>query len=135
MILFFIISMLGHKDSQASTSWRDLEVQKIYQPLKKISIFLNNDISTLPPRVFNIAKTVPLTLLDQIPLDQINVQLYQFQVPGCSKKDKKCDSEVQMLDADYGVKLNTGCVFEVYVENKDLFRESIVSEFSTHSKL
>ena len=102
--------------SSITGSWDDLEPGKPYALKKSV---------TLKPNVV-IASGVPLKYLERVSLDPVQVFRFDFKMIKCPPSLAQQKTDIVMVDRDYGMELQPGCLISIYVETKDYYHVSLL---------
>ncbi len=109
-----------------ASSWNDLEIGQDYTLSQELNLKFksNND-------VFNIPSGTAVNLYDMLPLDMINVVLYQFKLPKCPVNDFETEMEIIPVQetsplVEIGAQVASNCLLEIFIETKDIYSSSIV---------
>lgn len=122
-LLSILISCAAFANTSPSETpaWYDLELGTTY------SLALPIEFVEPAPGIA-VPTNAQLTFVDQIPLDEIRVQALIFLWKDCPEEVKPRAQNMILLENDqYGVVLDPGCELEIYLENKDLSRASILT--------
>lgn len=123
MKLSFILSLFICVGGYAAdnNAWKDLikgERYKLGQSIK------------FEDTGFSIKKGTRVKLIESTPLNMIKVQLHRYKISDCSKKEVETDLAMVSVrgdkDAAVGINMSKGCILEVFVEKKDLNKESLL---------
>ncbi len=77
------------------------------------------------PQPLVVTKGTPFTLVSITPLDEISVINYEMSFGPCSSTYQGQSDEVFIVNELYGFSLSPHCVFNVFIEPKDLSLPSV----------
>ncbi len=91
-------------------AWNEMEINENYR----------FNFPVLITDTFNIDQGEGVQFLDQIPLDEIRVQLFKFRLLDCQAQRQNQTSDMILILDRFGLQLDQGCILEVFLENQDL---------------
>lgn len=95
-------------------SWQQIDLKQ----------YLNFDRDVVINRCVTLKKGSHVQVDNIMSLDPIAVTIYQMSFLSCTDDLKTLETDIEIIDETYGIKLNTGCQIEIFVENKDLEKPS-----------
>lgn len=102
--------------------WNDLEINQSYKLGQSFELpVIEGDIPAV-----NFTEGEEVVLKDIVPLDMISVVLFIFDYKNCPGQNIKTDMEIiPVQNVEIGALLEKGCQFEIYIETRDIYSESL----------
>lgn len=118
------IGLMLISTSLFAASWNELEIQNKYQITQSFQLPQVERSSS----ILDIIEGDKFELADIIPLDMINVILFQFDYKNCPGPELKTDMEIIPVKntspvVEVGAQIEK-CKLEIFIETKDLMTES-----------
>jgi len=121
MRIIILLASLFAFSAQAGI-WNDLEINQSYKLGQSFELpVIEGDIPAV-----NFTEGEEVVLKDIVPLDMISVVLFIFDYKNCPGQNIKTDMEIiPVQNVEIGALLEKGCQFEIYIETRDIYSESL----------
>lgn len=119
---YFFIGILLTANLFANT-WADLEIDQDYKLTQDLQLEQTERSSSF----LELLKGEPFKLRDIMPLDMVRVVAFIFEYKNCPGPDLRTEMTiipVASTGVEIGALVDTGCTFEIYIENKDIMTKS-----------
>ena len=113
MVIFESSFCFASAKNVMQMQWRELDIDT--------NLILNQTLELPTANSFKILKNTKMLLKDIIELSQINVELFVYDIPNCKFSQNKSDIEII---SEVGVQLEQNCKLNIFVELKDVFKDS-----------
>lgn len=124
MKFFILLTLLSFK--ALAVGWTELEAGHNYKLTQNFQLPQLERSSSL----LDFSKGDELTLNEVVPMDMINVMLYEFNYKKCPGPDMKTDMEIIPVQGttpmvEVGAQLEK-CTLSIYIETKDINSQSFI---------